>query len=89
MFRRCWLNLCVVFQYREKRLEEEKDLLQKQTVWLNAELKAKTEELISVSREKGKEILELKCNLENKKDEVLSFCYSFKYLWADGLCKSL
>ncbi|XP_061097242.1 nucleoprotein TPR [Conger conger] len=60
----------VSVKYREKRLEEEKDLLQKQTVWLNAELKAKTEELISVSREKGKEILELKCNLENKKDEA-------------------
>ncbi|KAG5847394.1 hypothetical protein ANANG_G00125580 [Anguilla anguilla] len=60
----------VSVKYREKRLEEEKDLLQKQTTWLNAELKAKTEELISVSREKGNEILELKCNLENKKDEA-------------------
>ncbi|KAI1882928.1 hypothetical protein AGOR_G00239940 [Albula goreensis] len=60
----------VSVKYREKRLEQEKELLQKQTVWLNTELKAKTEELISVSREKGKEILELKCTLENKKDEV-------------------
>ncbi|KAG9338435.1 hypothetical protein JZ751_025839 [Albula glossodonta] len=64
----------VSVKYREKRLEQEKELLQKQTVWLNTELKAKTEELISVSREKGKEILELKCTLENKKDEVL-LCY--------------
>ncbi|KAG7457192.1 hypothetical protein MATL_G00243860 [Megalops atlanticus] len=60
----------VSVKYREKRLEQEKELLQKQTAWLNSELKAKTDELISVSREKGKEILELKCSLESKKDEV-------------------
>ncbi|XP_036409824.1 nucleoprotein TPR isoform X2 [Megalops cyprinoides] len=60
----------VSVKYREKRLEQEKELLQKQTAWLNSELKAKTDELISVSREKGKEILELKCSQESKKDEV-------------------
>ncbi|KAJ8409499.1 hypothetical protein AAFF_G00229000 [Aldrovandia affinis] len=60
----------VSVKYREKRLEQEKELFQKQTVWLNAELKAKTEELIAVSRDKGKEILEHKCNLENRKDEL-------------------
>ncbi|RXM99046.1 Nucleoprotein TPR [Acipenser ruthenus] len=59
-----------LFQYREKRLEQEKELFQSQNTWLNAELSAKTDELLSVSREKGNEILELKCNLENKKDEV-------------------
>ncbi|XP_076833031.1 nucleoprotein TPR isoform X2 [Brachyhypopomus gauderio] len=57
-------------QHREKRMEQEKELLQNQNTWLNAELKSKTEELLNVSREKGKEILELKCSLENKKDEV-------------------
>ncbi|KAJ8376133.1 hypothetical protein SKAU_G00067130 [Synaphobranchus kaupii] len=60
----------VSIKYREKRMEQEKDLLQSQTTWLNAELKTKSEGLLSLSREKGNEILELKCNLENRKEEV-------------------
>lgn len=55
-------------------MEQEKELLQNQTTWLNAELKTKSEGLLSLSKEKGNEILELKCNLENKKDEVPSIC---------------
>ncbi|NXW13441.1 TPR protein, partial [Circaetus pectoralis] len=62
----------VSLKYREKRLEQEKELLQNQNTWLNAELKAKTDELLHTAREKGNEILELKCNLENKKEEVVS-----------------
>uniref|UniRef100_UPI003AAF84F3 nucleoprotein TPR-like n=1 Tax=Centroberyx gerrardi TaxID=166262 RepID=UPI003AAF84F3 len=57
-------------QHREKRMEQEKELLQKQTEWLNAELKTKTEELLNTNREKGKEILELRCSLENSKEQV-------------------
>ncbi|KAM3865905.1 nucleoprotein TPR-like [Diretmus argenteus] len=57
-------------QHREKRMEQEKELLQKQTEWLNAELKTKTEELLKTNREKGKEILELRCSLENTKEQV-------------------
>uniref|UniRef100_A0A4W3JYD9 Nucleoprotein TPR n=1 Tax=Callorhinchus milii TaxID=7868 RepID=A0A4W3JYD9_CALMI len=45
----------ISIKYREKRLEQEKELLQNQTNWLNSN-----------------EILELRCNLENKKDEVSS-----------------
>nr|XP_055058370.1 nucleoprotein TPR [Misgurnus anguillicaudatus] len=60
----------VSIQYREKRMEQEKELLQNQNTWLNSELKSKTEELSKLSREKGKEILELKCSLESKTDEV-------------------
>uniref|UniRef100_A0A8C7NBD5 Nucleoprotein TPR n=1 Tax=Oncorhynchus kisutch TaxID=8019 RepID=A0A8C7NBD5_ONCKI len=60
----------VSIQHREKRMEQEKELLQNQNTWLNSDLKTKTEELLSVSREKGKEILELKCSFECKKDEV-------------------
>ncbi|NWI08052.1 TPR protein, partial [Crypturellus soui] len=60
----------VSVKYREKRLEQEKDLLQNQNTWLNTELKAKTDELLHTAREKGNEILELKCSLENKKEEV-------------------
>ena len=53
-------------------MEQEKELLQAQTTWLNDELKAKSEELLSLSRQKGNEVLELKCSLENKEDEVCS-----------------
>ncbi|KAG8436525.1 hypothetical protein GDO86_007580 [Hymenochirus boettgeri] len=60
----------VSVKYREKRLEQEKELLQSQNTWLNNELKCKTDELLSVQKVKGNEILELKGNLENKQDEV-------------------
>uniref|UniRef100_A0A668ATS4 Translocated promoter region, nuclear basket protein n=1 Tax=Myripristis murdjan TaxID=586833 RepID=A0A668ATS4_9TELE len=57
-------------QHREKRMEQEKELLQKQTEWLNAELKTKTEELLNTNREKGKEILELRRSLDNCREQV-------------------
>ncbi|KAM9848441.1 translocated promoter region b, nuclear basket protein [Aulostomus maculatus] len=60
----------VNIKYKEKRMEQEKELLHSQTSWLNEELKAKSDELLSLSRQKGNEILELKCSLENKKDEL-------------------
>ncbi|KAJ8277980.1 hypothetical protein GJAV_G00082380 [Gymnothorax javanicus] len=60
----------VSIKYKEKRMEQEKDLLQSQNAWLNAELKTKSEELLSLSREKGNEILELKCSLASRKEEV-------------------
>uniref|UniRef100_A0A8C1SEW1 Nucleoprotein TPR n=1 Tax=Cyprinus carpio TaxID=7962 RepID=A0A8C1SEW1_CYPCA len=60
----------VSIKYKEKRMEQEKDLLQNQVTWLNTELKAKSEELLSLSRQKGSEILELQCNLNNKEDEI-------------------
>lgn len=56
-------------KYREKRLEQEKELLQTQNNWLTNELRSKTDELLSVQRQKGNDILELKGSLENKKDE--------------------
>lgn len=51
-------------------MDQEKELLHNQMSWLQDELKGKTEEMLSLSREKGNEILELKCTLENKEDEV-------------------
>ncbi|XP_024134399.1 translocated promoter region b, nuclear basket protein isoform X3 [Oryzias melastigma] len=60
----------VNIKYKENRMEQEKELLRDQTSWLTEELKAKTEELLSLSRQKGNEILELKCALENKQDEL-------------------
>uniref|UniRef100_A0A7N9ASS5 Nucleoprotein TPR n=1 Tax=Mastacembelus armatus TaxID=205130 RepID=A0A7N9ASS5_9TELE len=52
-------------QHREKRLEQEKELLEKKIEWLSAELKTKTDELLSTNRDKGKEILELQGSLKN------------------------
>uniref|UniRef100_A0A8C5I357 Nucleoprotein TPR n=1 Tax=Gouania willdenowi TaxID=441366 RepID=A0A8C5I357_GOUWI len=60
----------VNIKYKEKRLEQEKELLHGEISWLNEELKVKREELLSISRQKGNEILELKCTLENKEDEL-------------------
>ncbi|XP_046905447.1 translocated promoter region b, nuclear basket protein isoform X1 [Hypomesus transpacificus] len=57
-------------KYREKRMEQERELLRSQMAWLNDELKAKSEELLALSRQKGNEILELKCSLDNKEDEL-------------------
>lgn len=57
-------------QYRERRMEQEKELLQNQNTWLNSELKSKTDEVYTLSRVKGKEILELRCSLETKTGEV-------------------
>lgn len=54
-------------------MEQEKELLHGQTSWLNEELKAKSEELLSLSRQKGNQILELRCKLENKEEEVCAF----------------
>jgi nucleoprotein TPR len=51
-------------------LEQEKEWLHGQNTWLNTELKTKPDELLSLGREKDNEILELMCNLENKKEEV-------------------
>ncbi|TRZ02408.1 hypothetical protein DNTS_034464 [Danionella cerebrum] len=60
----------VSIKFKEKRMEQEKELLQDQVTWLNTELKAKSEELLSLSRQRGSEILELQCNLNNKDDEI-------------------
>ncbi|XP_056597198.1 nucleoprotein TPR [Triplophysa dalaica] len=60
----------VSIQYRERRMEQEKELLQNQNTWLNSELKSKTDEVYTLSRVKGKEILELRCSLETKTGEV-------------------
>uniref|UniRef100_A0A672JGL7 Nucleoprotein TPR n=1 Tax=Salarias fasciatus TaxID=181472 RepID=A0A672JGL7_SALFA len=61
----------VNIKYKEKRLGQERELLQGQISWLNGELKSKSEELLSLSRQKGKEVMELKFTLENKEDEAM------------------
>uniref|UniRef100_A0A8C4IV24 Nucleoprotein TPR n=1 Tax=Dicentrarchus labrax TaxID=13489 RepID=A0A8C4IV24_DICLA len=76
----------VNIKYKEKRMEQEKELLHGQTSWLNEELKAKSEELLSLSREKGNQVLELKCNLENKEDEA---CLLLKRTWIEELSQAV
>ncbi|MEQ2161904.1 hypothetical protein GOODEAATRI_014450, partial [Goodea atripinnis] len=71
---------CLSLQYKEKRMEQEKELLHGQMSWFKEELKAKTEELLSLSREKGNEILDLKCMLDNKEDESCVFQLYTAYL---------
>lgn len=39
-------------QFREKRIEQEKELLQRQNKWLSEELKSKTDELVKLRKEK-------------------------------------
>lgn len=68
-------SVFVMLQHREKRMEQEKELLQNQNTWLNTELKSKTDELLTVTKEKGIEILQLKCSLESKTEEVRYFSH--------------
>uniref|UniRef100_A0A669EG15 Nucleoprotein TPR n=1 Tax=Oreochromis niloticus TaxID=8128 RepID=A0A669EG15_ORENI len=56
-------------QHREKRMEQEKELLEKKIEWLTAELKTKTEELLNTNREKGQEILELQSSLKSSEQK--------------------
>lgn len=39
-------------QFREKRIEQERDLIERQNKWLNEELKNKTDELVQIRKEK-------------------------------------
>uniref|UniRef100_A0A669BYL9 Nucleoprotein TPR n=1 Tax=Oreochromis niloticus TaxID=8128 RepID=A0A669BYL9_ORENI len=59
-------------QHREKRMEQEKELLEKKIEWLTAELKTKTEELLNTNREKGQEILELQSSLKSSEQKETS-----------------
>ncbi|XP_033959662.1 LOW QUALITY PROTEIN: nucleoprotein TPR [Pseudochaenichthys georgianus] len=57
-------------QHRETRMEQEKELHEKNISWLTEQLKTKTEELLNTTREKGKEILELQGSLKSTKEQV-------------------
>lgn len=74
-----------MLQHREKRMEQEKELLQNQNTWLNSELKSKTDELLTVTKQKGIEILQLKCSLESKNDEVRYFRHTLHRFSASHL----
>uniref|UniRef100_A0AAY5EGQ9 Nucleoprotein TPR n=1 Tax=Electrophorus electricus TaxID=8005 RepID=A0AAY5EGQ9_ELEEL len=63
-------SLSMSLQYKERRMDQERELLQGQVTWLSDELKTKREDLLTLSRQKGSEVLELKCSLSTKEDEV-------------------
>lgn len=52
------------------RLEQEKELLNRQIADLNTELTQKNHEIHTLKREKSNNILDLKTQLENRADEV-------------------
>lgn len=52
------------------RLEQEKELLNRQIADLNSELNQKNHEIHTLKREKSNNILDLKTQLENRADEV-------------------
>ncbi|XP_048581842.1 nucleoprotein TPR isoform X2 [Nematostella vectensis] len=60
------------FKIREKRMDQEKVLLQKQNESLSAELKAKTEELATIRKEKSGQVLQLRSQLETSNEELKS-----------------
>lgn len=66
-------------------MEQDKELLEKKIEWFTAELKTKTEELLTTNREKGKEILELQGSLKNSKEQVtiVSLLTSISYITSD------
>ncbi|XP_008332910.1 nucleoprotein TPR-like isoform X1 [Cynoglossus semilaevis] len=59
-------------QHREKRIEQEKELLEKKIEWLTAELKTKSDEVLNISKDKGKETLELQGNLKNSEEQMIT-----------------
>ncbi|TWW73489.1 Nucleoprotein TPR NPC-associated intranuclear protein [Takifugu flavidus] len=59
-------------QHCQRRIKQEKELLEKKVEWLTEELESKTEELLNTHREKGSEILELQSNLKNCKEQSSS-----------------
>ncbi|XP_078680358.1 nucleoprotein TPR-like isoform X2 [Branchiostoma floridae x Branchiostoma belcheri] len=60
----------LTIKYKEKRLEQEKELLTNQNQWLNTELEKKTQELLNLRKEKSTEILHLKTQLDSKTEEA-------------------
>ncbi|XP_038056577.1 nucleoprotein TPR-like [Patiria miniata] len=57
-------------KYREKRLEQEKTHLSSQNEWLTQQLKANSDELLVLRKEKSNQILELQGQLNERLDEI-------------------
>lgn len=77
-----------MFQHREKRMEQEKELFEKKIEWLTTELKTKTDELLNTNKDNGNEILELQGSLKNSQEQVMSKQHKsisfFFYKWIEN-----
>lgn len=58
-------------EHREKRLDQERELMVKQLKVLQDELDAKTKEITNMRREKTSKVLELQADLTEKIEEVI------------------
>ncbi|PIK55813.1 putative nucleoprotein TPR-like [Apostichopus japonicus] len=57
-------------KFREKRFEQEKEMLSSQIDWLEKSLKEKIEEVLSLRKEKSSQIVELQSDLSNREDDI-------------------
>uniref|UniRef100_T1J0B3 Nucleoprotein TPR n=1 Tax=Strigamia maritima TaxID=126957 RepID=T1J0B3_STRMM len=62
----------LTLEYREQRLNQERELLSKQIDWLNKELTDKTQEVNSVRRDKTAKTIQLQNQLDQVTDELSS-----------------
>ncbi|XP_070555151.1 nucleoprotein TPR-like [Ptychodera flava] len=57
-------------KYRERRLQQEKEMQNQQNEWLNKELREKTDELLALRKAKSSQVLSLKSEVESKNQEI-------------------
>ncbi|XP_071835519.1 nucleoprotein TPR-like isoform X3 [Apostichopus japonicus] len=57
-------------KFREKRFEQEKEMLSSQIDWLEKSLKEKIEEVLSLRKEKSNQIVELQSDLSSREDDI-------------------
>lgn len=58
---------------REKRLDQERELIVRQQRLLQDELETRTKEIMNIRREKTSKVLELQADLSEKIEEVFNF----------------
>lgn len=61
--------LCILF--REKRLDQERELIVRQQRLLQDELDSRTKEVMNIRREKTSKVLELQADVSEKIEEVI------------------
>ena len=78
----CFLNesFSLLLSFREKRLDQERDLLVRQQQFLQDELDKRTRELLDARREKTNRLLELQVDLSEKIEEVGIFSLHLRVL---------
>ena len=59
-----------VLQHREDRRRQENDGLQQQNDWFQAEIREKTQQLLSARKDQAATILQLQAQLDEKSTEV-------------------